>query len=329
MKSLPIAVTTGEPSGIGPDIAFSLLRKKFGVPIAILCDPSVLAERARMLGIDFSIGEFTRFEPEDGCARLVPVEAPAPVRAGHPDPKNAQYVLEQINRAEWGCRARQYCAMVTGPVNKRVLSGEGRTFTGHTEHLRDRTGAADATMLFVNPRVRLALVTTHLPLSRVATTVTTGLVLRKIDALSDGLARWFGIERPRIRVAGLNPHAGEGGLLGKEDSEVIAPAVAQAAAKGLRVTGPHPADTVMLPESLAETDAVLGMYHDQLLPAVKALDFHGTVNFTLGLRIVRTSVDHGTAEDLAGTGRASPLNMEAAVRLAAELSGRRKRAMAD
>lgn len=329
MESRPIAVTSGEPSGIGPDIVLPLFRERFGVPLTIFGDPDVLADRARMLGVGFDPGEFIGPGAGDGCARLVPVRAPASVRAGHPDPANAPHVLEQIDRAIDGCQSGEFCAMVTGPVNKHALSGEGRTFTGHTEHIRDRTGSADATMLFVNPKVRLGLATTHVPLSRVATTVTTGLVLRKIVALSDGLARWFGVERPRIRVAGLNPHAGEGGLLGEEDSKVIAPAVRDAAGKGLRVTGPHPADTVMLPGSLAETDAVLGMYHDQLLPAVKALDFHGTVNVTLGLPFARTSVDHGTAEDLAGTGRASPLNMAAAVRLAADLCGRRGRATGD
>lgn len=319
MGPASIAVTTGEPAGVGPDIALALFGEPLGVPLTVLGDPGILAARAKEIGADFRPEDFMGDAGGEGGPRLVPVPAAKPAKAGRPDPGNAPYVLAQIDRAVEGCLSGEFAAMVTGPVNKGALSGPGGMFTGHTEYLRERTLSEDATMLFVNRRIRLGLVTTHLPLSEVCAAIDADLVTQKIMSVANGLSQWFGVPDPRILVAGVNPHAGEGGLLGREEAEAVAPAVKQAVEAGIRAAGPVPADTAMIPDALAEADAVLGMYHDQLLPAAKALDFHGTVNVTLGLPFLRTSVDHGTAERLAGTGRANPLNLRNAVRLAAEL----------
>ena len=313
-----VAVTTGEPAGIGPDIALSLLAgANCKARLAVIADPDMLCERAKRLGIPFAPGDY---EGSDSQVSLVPVRAVAKVEPGHADSRNADYVLRQIEHAVSGCLDKKYSSMVTGPVNKSVICRSGTRFTGHTEYLRDLVSAKDATMLFVNSKVRLGLATTHLRLSEVASAVDADLVLRKIKALADGIRRHFRIDRPRIRVTGLNPHAGEGGELGDEEQSEIRPAVEEARAQGYEVEGPVSADTAMVPETLDGQDVLLSMYHDQCLPAAKALDFHGTVNVTLGLPFVRTSVDHGTAETLAGTGKANPANLINAVRLAIDLS---------
>ncbi len=324
MCAAVVAVTTGEPAGIGPDVALSLFREPVGQSVVVLADPSVLCARARMLGHDFDPG---RYADRDGDGPLLlPMDAPCHVVPGKPDPANASHVLAQIDRAVDGCLSGEFAAMVTGPVNKRVLSVDAEIFTGHTEYLRRRVGVVDTTMMFVNSRLRLGLVTTHLPLSQVARSINTELVLAKIEMVAAGLATWFELPAPVIKVVGLNPHAGEGGMLGREETEIIAPAVGRARDLGHLVEGPVSADTALVPGLSGKTDAVLSMFHDQCLPAAKALDFDGTVNVTLGLPFIRTSVDHGTAESIAGSGKASPANLRSAVELAVTLCEAREQA---
>ena len=242
--------------------------------------------------------------------------------AGRLDAANARYVLTLIDEAVAGCRDGRYAAMVTAPVQKSVINDGGVPFAGHTEYLAQALGARLPVMLLVAGRLRVALATTHLPLARVPAAITRGLLDATLDVLDEGLRHPFSIATPRILVLGLNPHAGESGHLGHEDRDVIAPAIAAAQARGIGARGPVPADTAFTPASLAGADAVLAMYHDQGLPVLKHLGFGQAVNVTLGLPIVRTSVDHGTALDLAGTGRADPGSLYAAIDLAGRLAGR-------
>jgi len=312
-------VTTGEPAGVGPDIALALLDggdSRF----AVIADPDLLGERALALGQEF---DASRFAGENGRPALIEARAAAGVEPGTPDARNADYVLGQIRRAAEGCLSGEFSAMVTGPVNKRALCADGRIFTGHTEYLGDLAGAADTTMMFANSELRLGLATTHIGLAEVPGAIDASLVERKIVALWDAMTSLFGVDRPTIRVTGINPHAGEGGLFGDEERDAIVPAIEACRGRGLRVEGPVPADTAMIPDARGPSVAILSMYHDQCLPAAKALDFSGTVNVTLGLPFVRTSVDHGTAEPLAGTGRADPRNLFCAAELAADLATRR------
>jgi 4-hydroxythreonine-4-phosphate dehydrogenase len=255
-----------------------------------------------------------------GAPRIEHVPLARPAVAGRLDPANARYVLAVLDRAIQGCLRGEFAAMVTAPVQKSVINDAGIAFTGHTEYLAEHAGAAQVVMLLVGGGLRVALATTHLPLADVPRAITTdGLVstLRVVDA---DLKRRFRIVRPRILVAGLNPHSGESGHLGREDIEVIAPAIAAAVASGIDVNGPIPADTLFVPERLRHADCVLAMYHDQGLPVLKYASFGRGVNVTLGLPFIRTSVDHGTALDLAGTGRADPGSLMEALKLAIELA---------
>ena len=239
---------------------------------------------------------------------------------GHLDVANSPYVLATLERAVKGCMAGDYDAMVTAPVQKSVINDAGIAFTGHTEYLAERSGAAHVVMMLVGGGLRVALATTHLPLSQVPGAITRDLVLKSLKILDHDLRARFRIARPRILVSGLNPHSGESGHLGREDGELIAPAIALAVEQGIEATGPIPADTLFVPERLRQADAVLAMYHDQGLPVLKYASFGRGVNVTLGLPFVRTSVDHGTALDLAGRGTADPGSLIEAVKLAIELS---------
>jgi 4-hydroxythreonine-4-phosphate dehydrogenase len=242
-----------------------------------------------------------------------------PVQPGRPDPANARYVLDLLDAAMFGCIEGHFAAMVTAPVQKSAINEAGIPFTGHTEYLAARCGAAWPVMLLVAGSLRLALATTHLPLAEVARHITRESLERTLDVLDEGLRTRFRLPAPRILVCGLNPHAGESGHLGREEIEVIAPAVAAARARGLATMGPVPADTAFTPASLAGCDVVLAMYHDQGLPVLKHAGFGRAVNVTLGLPFCRTSVDHGTALDIAGTGRAEPGSLFAAIELAMQL----------
>jgi 4-hydroxythreonine-4-phosphate dehydrogenase len=320
----PIAITAGEPAGIGPDLCAILARERFAAPVVFLGDRAVVADRARRRGLAFDPPAYEqgRIEP----ASFLDLPAPAPVTPGRLDPANARHVLALLERALAGCLAGEFGAMVTAPVQKSTINDAGIPFTGHTEYLADKTGTARVVMLLAGGGLRVALATTHLPLAAVPAAITRPSLEATLRILEKDLRERFGIARPRILVAGLNPHAGESGHLGREEIDVISPAIAALANEGLRVEGPLPADTLFTPRALAGADAVLAMYHDQGLPVLKHAAFGHAVNVTLGLPVVRTSVDHGTALDLAGAGEVDAGSLEAAVGLAIELASRAKRA---
>jgi 4-hydroxythreonine-4-phosphate dehydrogenase len=316
-----IALTAGEPAGIGPDLCIALaqlaLREDLGCEVVCLADRAVLADRASLLRLPLAERE-GRFGVEH-------VDVAAPVTAGRLDARNARHVLRLLDRSIEGCRTGRFQAMVTAPVQKSVINDAGIAFTGHTEYLADACGIDRPVMMLACETLKVALVTTHLPLSGIPAAITpesVGETLRIVDA---DLRRYFGIDEPRIAVCGLNPHAGESGHLGREEIDVIAPAIEAARAAGIRCTGPWPADTIFLPRFLADFDVVLAMYHDQGLPVLKYAGFGSAVNVTLGLPFLRTSVDHGTALDLAGTGRADAGSLEQALRLATALVARTAR----
>jgi 4-hydroxythreonine-4-phosphate dehydrogenase len=318
-----LVVTTGEPAGIGPDLAIAAARSDWPCELVFTGDPAFLAARAQALGVAIAVAEWqdgaTRAPHRAGTMAVLPVPLARPVTAGRPDPANARDVLAQLDVAADGCRDGRFAAMVTAPLQKSAINEAGVPFTGHTEYLAARTGAAHPVMLLIAGSLRVALATTHLPLARVPGAITRGSLASTLDVLHAGLREVFRIGEPRILVCGLNPHAGEAGHLGREEIEVITPAVAEARTRGIAATGPVPADTAFTPASLAGCDAVLAMYHDQGLPVVKHAGFGRTVNVTLGLPILRTSVDHGTALDLAGTGRADPGSLFEAIALAQRL----------
>ena len=315
-----LAITPGEPAGIGPDLIVTLAQRERAADWVALADGEVLQSRARLLGLPLKLsGEPTR---RAGCLHIEPVPLAEPVQPGALNPANAPAVIAALDRAADGCLAGRFKALVTGPVQKSVINEAGIPFSGHTEHLRDRCGAADVLMLLAAGDLRVALATTHLPLSEVPKAVTEALLESKLRLLLGGLRAQFGIAQPRILVTGLNPHAGEAGHLGREETDIIEPVCARFRAQGEALTGPLPADAAFTPNHLADADAVLAMYHDQGLPVLKHAGFGQAVNITLGLPFIRTSVDHGTALDLAGTGRADSSSVEAAIALAESLSQR-------
>lgn len=327
MARLPrIALTSGEPAGIGPELCAAVARRAWPCELVCLADRALLAERAAATGAALVLHEYRRAEERahvPGELQVAQVALAVPARPGQPDPRNASYVLALLDAAMSGAVTHEFDAIVTAPVQKSVINEAGIAFTGHTEYLAAHSGVARPVMLLVAGKLRVALATTHLPLHAVAPAITGALLHEVLDVLATDLARLFGLARPRILVCGLNPHAGESGHLGREEIEVIAPAIADARARGLDVTGPVPADTAFVPAQLASFDAVLAMYHDQGLPVLKHAGFGRAVNVTLGLPVIRTSVDHGTALDLAGTGRADAGSLEAALALAIEMAGRR------
>jgi 4-hydroxythreonine-4-phosphate dehydrogenase len=293
-----IALTSGEPAGIGPELCVALSKEHFAARLVAIGDRSLLKN----------------------LEHVEHVALERPVVPGKLEPANARYVLRILERAVQGCLAGEFDAMVTAPVQKSVINDAGVAFSGHTEFLAQRAGAAQVVMMLVGGGLRVALATTHLPLSAVPGAITKDSLLRVLNVVNHDLKTKFRIARPRILVAGLNPHSGESGHLGREDIEVIAPAIAAAAAQGIDATGPIPADTLFVPQRLEHADCALAMYHDQGLPVLKYASFGRGVNVTLGLPFVRTSVDHGTALDLAGSGRADPGSMIEAVKLAVELA---------
>ncbi len=315
------ALTAGEPAGIGPDLCAMLASRRFAGRLVILGDRAVISARARERGLAFEVPDYPG---RDRAPRLSLLAVPAavPVAAGRLDPRNARHVLALLDRAVDGCRSGEFDAMVTAPLQKSVLNDAGIAFTGHTEYLAQRTGTPRVVMLLAGGGLRVALATTHLPLAAVPAAITPALLDSVIRILDTDLRRRFGIARPRILVAGLNPHAGESGYLGREEIEVIAPAVESLAREGIAVRGPFPADTLFTPRLLAEADAALAMFHDQGLPVLKHAAFGRAVNVTLGLPLIRTSVDHGTALDLAGHGEIDPGSLEQAIALAFEMAAR-------
>jgi 4-hydroxythreonine-4-phosphate dehydrogenase len=301
------------------------------MPCELVClgDAALLAERAALIKLPVTLldyeGAAAAAAPlKPGSLRVAHEALAAPSKPGHPDPANARYVLKLLDRAIDGARAGEFDAIVTAPVHKGVINEAGIPFTGHTEYLAQRTASARVVMLLTTGELRVALATTHLPLRAVSAAITIDSLCEVATILSRELAQRFGIADPRIGVCGLNPHAGEGGYLGDEEVRVIAPAIARMRAQGIRASGPLPADTVFVPQVLAGFDAVLAMYHDQGLPVVKHAGFERAVNVTLGLPLVRTSPDHGTAFDLAGSGRADCGSLRAAVELAIRLAAQRR-----
>ena len=320
MTDLPaIVVTTGEPAGIGPDISLAIALKPSPCRLAFAGDPEVLAARAKALGLTLvfeSVGPTGPKPHQAGTMQVIPHRAAKTVIPGTLDSANAGYVLSTLDTAIDGCLSGEYQAMVTAPLQKSVIADTGVPFSGHTEYLAERTGAPYPVMLLVAGTLRVALATTHIPLAAVPAAINQDNLLSTLSVLNSGLQSRFGIEKPRILVLGLNPHAGESGHLGREEIETIAPAIATAQSLGIAAVGPLPADTAFTPRALANGDAVLAMFHDQGLPVLKHAGFGRGVNVTLGLPIIRTSVDHGTALDLAGTGRADASSLQAALDLA-------------
>ena len=315
-----VALTPGEPAGIGPDIAIALIQQDPGCDLVLIVDPVLLAARAAQLGLAFSARPWSGRGNDRPAVYVLPVAAGHPVQAGKLDPANSPYVIACLRRAVQGCLRHEFDALVTGPVHKGVINDAGIAFTGHTEFLAAESGTAQVVMMLAAPGLRVALATTHLPLSEVSRAISREHLTGVLRILHAELRAKFGIADPQIRVCGLNPHAGEGGHLGREEIEVIEPVLAALRAEGFRLHGPVPADTAFIPASLVGVDAVLAMYHDQGLPVLKAHDFAHAINITLGLPFVRTSVDHGTALELAGSGRADPTSLESAIALAIELA---------
>lgn len=320
-----VAITPGEPAGIGPDVTLAAALERWPVQLVAIGDPALLTERAAQLGLDIELPLFDPGQAPEahrpGTLPVLPVALAAPVVAGQLDPRNAPYVLETLRLAVGGCTSGEFQAMVTAPVQKSVINDAGITFTGHTEFLADETGTPRVVMMLATDELRVALATTHLPLQAVSAAITPGLLGETLRILHNDLRDKFGIATPRIAVLGLNPHAGEGGHMGREEQETIIPVLDALQKEGLSLLGPLPADTAFNPERLQQCDAVLAMYHDQGLPVLKYAGFGEAINITLGLPLIRTSVDHGTALDLAGSGRADPGSLFAAIRTACRMAG--------
>ena len=316
-----VALTAGEPAGIGPDLCAMYAHERFDGKLVIVGDAEVIHERARMRGLGLDVPPYLGREASAPVSMLhVPVAAP--VEPGRLDARNGRHVVALLDRALEGCLAREFDAMVTAPVQKSTINESGLPFTGHTEYLADRTRTKQVVMLLAGGGLRVALATTHLALVDVPRAITRERVESVLRVLEHDLRARFGIARPRILVAGLNPHAGESGYLGREEIDVIAPAVAKLAGEGMDVAGPYPADTLFTPRALEGSDAQLAMYHDQGLTVLKHAAFGEAVNVTLGLPVIRTSVDHGTALDRAGRGEIDAGSLRAAIRLAFELASR-------
>jgi 4-hydroxythreonine-4-phosphate dehydrogenase len=320
-----IVVTSGEPAGIGPDACVALARRDWPADLVIAGDAKLLEETAAALGGAPRPSVYDASEPpalsRAGTLKLLDVPAAHAVVAGRLDPRNAASVIAMLDRACDGCMRGEFAAMVTAPVQKSTLMEAGFAFMGHTEYLAARSGGALPVMMLQNEALRVALVTTHLPLAEVPRAITAERLRATLEIVHEDLRRRFGIPAPRIAVLGLNPHAGESGHLGREEIDVIEPVIRELSARGLDVRGPVPADTAFTRQFLADgVDVVVAMYHDQGLPVIKHEGFGHTVNVTLGLPIIRTSVDHGTALSLARTGRADTGSLESAVSLAISLA---------
>lgn len=317
--NIPLAITAGEPSGIGPDLCLQLAGHAH--PLVVIADKSVLQQRAAQLGIDVSLHDYSQTTPQvTGKLSVLHVPAAQPVSASKLDTQNAAYVLKTLDRALQGCASGEFAGMVTAPVHKGIINDAGIPFTGHTEYLAEQTNTPLVVMMLAGGGMRVALATTHLPLREVADAITQPLLEDILRILNRDLQRRFGIAHPRILVAGLNPHAGEGGHLGREELDVMIPVLNRLRAEGMNVSEPLPADTLFAAHRLRECDAVLAMYHDQGLPVLKHSSFGEGVNITLGLPIIRTSVDHGTALELAGTGKANVGSLLEAIKVAIEMA---------
>jgi 4-hydroxythreonine-4-phosphate dehydrogenase len=317
-----VALTSGEPAGVGPELCALLAQDPPPARIVVLGDADLIAQRAQAWGRQAALPPYDPGRAVQRGVEVAHLPLAAPCTAGVVDPANAGYVLALLDRAIDGCLEGEFDAMVTAPVHKGVINDAGIAFTGHTEYLAERTRTAQVVMMLVGGGLRVALATTHLALAEVPGAITRAGLRAVLGVIDRDLRARFGIAQPRILVAGLNPHGGEGGHLGREEIEVIAPALADARAAGIQAEGPLPADTLFVPQRLAGVDCVLAMYHDQGLPVLKYASFGRGVNVTLGLPFVRTSVDHGTALDLAGRGRAEAGSLREALQQAIDLTQR-------
>jgi 4-hydroxythreonine-4-phosphate dehydrogenase len=317
-----IVVCSGEPFGIGPDILCQIAHREFDGQLIVLADEQILAERAAKLDLDITFKPYNqdmieKHQPGQLCIYDVKAKVH---QSSTPHPDNAKYVLEMLNIAVKGCQSQQFDAMVTAPVNKAIINQAGKAFSGHTEYIANLTNTPRAVMMLVSGNFRVALATTHIPLAKVPSAITKATLENTISILHRDLRKRFSINNPCIAITGLNPHAGEQGYLGREEIETIIPVIEKLKANGIHIQGPYPADTIFIPQNLQKYDAILVMYHDQGLPVLKHSHFDTTVNITLGLPIIRTSVDHGTASDLVGTGKTNPESLWQAIILAAKLS---------
>lgn len=318
-----LAITSGEPAGIGPDLCLQLSQVRHDLPLVILADKLLLQQRADLLRLDVQLRDYDKAgecpaEPGHLCVLHLPLAQAA--TPGKLDTANSRYVLELLMRAVHGCQTGEFAGMVTAPVHKGIINDAGIPFTGHTEYLAGLLQVKQVVMMLVGGGMRVALATTHLPLKDVPAAITAELLESIIRIIQNDLIHRFGIAQPRILVAGLNPHAGEGGHLGREEIEIMIPLLDRLRTEGFNVSAPLPVDTLFTPQRLQQCDCVLAMYHDQGLPVLKHASFGQGVNVTLGLPIIRTSVDHGTALELAGTGRADIGSLLEAIRIAADMA---------
>ena len=323
-----IAVTSGEPAGIGPELCLRLAGHQGEAQLLVLGDRDLLEERARAVGLPVQIRDYAPGnQVVQNVLDVLHIPLAKPSTAGQLDAANSAYVLALLDRALAGCQTGEFAAMVTAPVHKGVINAAGVSFTGHTEYLAEKTATPLVVMMLAGNTergpLRVALVTTHLPLKDVPQAITAEVLEKTLRILHADLRGKYGLAAPRILVAGLNPHAGEGGYLGREEIDVISPVLEKLRGEGMLLSGPHPADTMFTPPMLAQGDAVLAMYHDQGLTALKYATFGHGINVTLGLPIIRTSVDHGTALELTGTGRADAGSLFEAVAEATRMAGRK------
>lgn len=322
--TLRLAITPGEPSGIGPDILIKSIQQGCNHELVAFADPNLLITRADQLGLPLSLRQLDCDSPSAplvaGELSIVPITAPTPAVAGKLDVSNAHYVLKCLDTALEACQNKVCNGLVTGPVQKSIINDAGINFSGHTEYLAQKTKTPSVVMMLASEQMRVALVTTHIPLRDVAATISKQRLQTVINILNHDLTTKFAIQKPKILVSGLNPHAGEAGHLGSEEIEIIIPVIKALQDKGIDIVGPLPADTLFTPKHLSDADAVLAMYHDQGLPVLKHASFGQAANITLGLPIIRTSVDHGTALDLAGTGKANHGSFNSAITAAAQMA---------
>ncbi|WP_317177402.1 4-hydroxythreonine-4-phosphate dehydrogenase PdxA [Pectobacterium sp. HCp5_1] len=318
-----VVITPGEPAGIGPDLVIALAQQAWPVELVICADPDLLLSRALQLSMPLTLRDYQPGQPaqpqQAGSLTILPIAAPATIIPGQLNVANSAYVVETLARACDGCLNGEFAALITGPVHKGIINDAGVPFSGHTEFFADRSRCDRVVMMLATEELRVALATTHLPLAAVSAAITRQSLHEVITILHHDLQKKFGIAQPQIYVCGLNPHAGEGGHMGREELDVINPALDELRQQGITLVGPLPADTLFQPKYLQHADAVLAMYHDQGLPVLKYQGFGRAVNITLGLAFIRTSVDHGTALELAATGSADPGSFITALNLAIKM----------
>lgn len=324
MSIARLAITAGEPAGIGPDLCVQIAQQAHAQQLIVIADPELLQQRAQQLNLPLVVRAFDPAQPREasqaGELWVHAVATASPVRAGELNKTNSAYVLETLRTAAQGCLDQHWDGIVTAPVHKGIINEAGVQFSGHTEYFRDYCGVEEVVMMLATTDLRVALVTTHLPLRDVADAITPDRIRRVVRILHHDLVHFFGLATPRILVAGLNPHAGEDGHLGREEIDIIEPTLHSLRAEGINLVGPLPADTLYTPKHLQHADATLAMYHDQGLPVLKFHGFGRAANITLGLPIIRTSVDHGTALDLAGRGQADSGSLLTAIDVATQMA---------